>query len=61
MSLSNEVWKLWRDAPEFSQRFSGTFSDGGNTITGAWETSSDGSNWELDFDLTYKKVALEGG
>jgi hypothetical protein len=56
VSLSSEVWKLWRDAPGFSQRFIGRFSDGGNTITGSWEKSSDGSNWEHDFDLTYTKV-----
>lgn len=56
MSLSEEVWKLWRESPGFSQRFTGTFSGDGNTITGFWERSSDGSNWELDFDLTYTKV-----
>jgi Protein of unknown function (DUF1579) len=56
MSLSNKVWKLWRDAPEFCQRYSSTFSTDGNTITGSWEMSTDGSNWKLDFHLTYKKV-----
>lgn len=56
MSLSDEVWKLWRDTPGFPQRFTGTLSDDGNTITGSWERSSDGTNWELDFHLTYTKV-----
>ena len=56
MSLSSEVWQLRREAPEFSQRFTGTFSDDGNTITGYWERSSDGSKWELDFNLTYRKA-----
>ena len=56
MSLGDNVWRLWRDSPDFSQRFTGTFSDDGKTITGRWEKSSDGSNWELDFDLTYVKV-----
>jgi hypothetical protein len=55
MSLSNEVWKLWRNDPEFAQRLTGTFSDDGNTITAAWEKSIDGSTWELDFDVTYRK------
>jgi hypothetical protein len=60
MSIDNGVWKLWRDSPDFSplnfsQRFTGTFSDDGNTIEGRWETSNDGSNWEHDFDLTYRK------
>jgi len=56
MSLSKEVWTLWREFPGFSQRFTGTFSDAGNTSMGFWERSSDGSKWELDFDLTYTRV-----
>lgn len=56
MSLNEGVWRLWRDFPGFSQRFTGTFSDDGQTITSYWETSTDGSNWEFDFNLTYKKV-----
>ena len=56
MSLRDNVWKLWRDSPDFSQRFTGTFSDDGKTITGRWEKSSDRSNWEHDFDLMYVKV-----
>src|SRR5262245_64736071 len=37
MSLSDGGWKIWRASPGFSQRFTGTFSDNGNTITGFWE------------------------
>jgi hypothetical protein len=36
MSLSDNVWKLWRDSPGFSQRFTETFSEDGKTITGRW-------------------------
>ncbi|HET6262705.1 MAG TPA: hypothetical protein VFG99_10785 [Chloroflexia bacterium] len=56
MSLSTEAWKLWREAPGFFQRFVGTFSDDRNTVTGYWEKSSDGSDWELDFNLTYTRI-----
>jgi len=56
MSFSENVWKLWRDFPGFSQRFIGSFSADGNTIAARWERSDDGSNWELDFKLMYKKV-----
>lgn len=61
MSFSDGVWTLLRDSPDvsplaFSQRFTGTFSDDGNTIHGRWETSPDGSSWEHDFELTYTKV-----
>jgi hypothetical protein len=57
MTLSDGVWKLWRDAPDpFPQRFTGTFSDDGKTIAGRWEKAPDGSTWETDFELTYRKV-----
>jgi hypothetical protein len=61
MTLGDGVWKLWRDSPDFSpldfsQRYTGTFSDDGRTISGAWEICHDGTTWEHDFDLTYRKV-----
>ena len=56
MTFSGGIWTLWRDFPGFSQRFQGTFSEDGRTITAYWDRSSDGSNWERDFDLTYTKV-----
>ena len=57
MTFSGGIWTLWRDFPGFSQRFNGSFSDDHNTITAYWEKSSDGSNWERDFDITYKRVS----
>ena len=57
MSFSDGTWKLWRNFPGFSQRFIGTFSDDQNVITARWEKSDDGSNWEHDFDITYKKIS----
>jgi hypothetical protein len=57
MSRRDGIWKLWRDAPGFAQRFTGTFSREGKTIRGRWEKSSDGSQWQRDFDLTYTKVS----
>jgi hypothetical protein len=56
MTFSGGIWTMWREFPGFSQRFHGTFSDDNNTITARWETSSDGSNWERDFDLKYTRV-----
>jgi hypothetical protein len=40
----------------FSQRFSGRLEDGGDTIRGRWDTSRDGSRWEHDFNLMYRRV-----
>jgi hypothetical protein len=57
MSLSDGVWKLWREAPGFSQRFTGTLRSDGKVITGRWEKSFDGSTWEHDFDLTYTQAS----
>jgi hypothetical protein len=61
MSFEDGVWKLWRDEADFSrldfsQRYTGTFSDDGKTIAGAWEICHDGKTWEHDFDLSYIKV-----
>jgi hypothetical protein len=50
------VWAYIHCGIAFVQRFSGTFSADGNTITFRLEKSSDGVHWEHDFDLTYTKV-----
>jgi hypothetical protein len=55
MSVSDDAWELRRQSPGFSQRFIGMFGDSGNTIAGRWEKCADGSNWELDFHLTYMR------
>ena len=57
MSLTGNTWKLWRDFPGFSQRFTGIISNDGSVITASWEKSTDGSTWEHDFDQRYTKVA----
>jgi hypothetical protein len=61
MTFNGGAWMLWRNSPDFSpldfsQRFIGKFSDDGQTITGAWETSMDGATYEHDFDLIYTKI-----
>lgn len=56
VTLRDNVWKWWRNAPGFSQRYEGTIVEDGNTIIGKGELSKDGSTWEKDLDLTYKRV-----
>ena len=56
MSLDDGVWKLWREAPGFWQRYTGEVSHDGTTIKGAWEGSADGREWKHDFSLTYIKL-----
>jgi hypothetical protein len=56
MSLEDDVWRIWRKAPEFFQRMTGTISADRNTITVHEELSKDGSIWEQDLDLVYKRI-----
>lgn len=46
MSLDDRVWKVWREAPGFWQRYTGVISDDGSTIKGAWEGPADGREWK---------------
>jgi hypothetical protein len=56
--LAETTWRYRRDAPapDLSQRFTGTFSDDGDTITGRGELSKDGITWEDDLALDYRRV-----
>ncbi len=55
-TLTDAEWRLERAAPDFHQRFVGVFRDDGRTIDGRWESSPDGTTWELDFPITYRRV-----
>ena len=55
-TLTDDAWRLERAAPDFHQRFIGEFRDDGRTIEGRWESSPDGTAWELDFPITYRKL-----
>lgn len=54
-SMDDQAWRLWRDAPGFSQRFTGTFDDGGETIVGSWQLSRDDIHWDDDVQITYRR------
>lgn len=56
MTLRDNTWKWWRNAPGFFQRYEGHIVDGGTTIIGKGELSKDGASWEKDLDLTYTRV-----
>jgi hypothetical protein len=63
MTFENGIWTLSRTKPDFSpldfhQRYTGEFSEDGNTIDGRWEISHDaGATWELDFGLVYRRIS----
>jgi hypothetical protein len=56
VSLEGNIWKWWRNMPEFSQRFTGTISTDERTIVGKGEMSKNGAPWEGDLNLTYTRV-----
>jgi hypothetical protein len=62
MTFADRLWTLRRDKPDFAplgfaQRFTGELSADGRTITGRWESSQDGDEWEHDFDLIYRRAS----
>ena len=56
MTLADGVWTVWRETPGFQQRYVGRFSDDLATITGGWQSSTDGTTWAPDFDLDYRRA-----
>lgn len=60
ITLDDRAWRIWRDAPGFSQRFVGTFTDGGATIVGLWELSLDDTTWADDLRITFRRAASPG-
>jgi hypothetical protein len=62
LTVDDNVWTLWREEADFSpldfrQRYTGEISDDGRSITGAWEICHDGTTWQRDFDLSYRKLS----
>ena len=61
MTFDGREWTLERHAPDFSalpfhQRWLAMLSADGDTIHGRWENSPDGKDWQLDFELAYRRV-----
>jgi hypothetical protein len=56
VSVQDNVWKWWRDAPGFSQRVVGTIAVDGRTMITRGELSRDGTRWEPDLALTYTRI-----
>jgi len=56
VAVDDASWRMWRDAPGFSQRFTGTWADGGDTIVGRTQLSRDDVQWNDDLAITYRRV-----
>ena len=55
VSVDDATWRYERLAPGFSQRFTGTFADGGNTLVGRSQLSRDDVRWDDDLAITYRR------
>ena len=56
VSADEKSWRFWRDSPGFSQRFTGTFADGGDTIVGVSRLRTTDDRWNDDLKITYRRV-----
>jgi hypothetical protein len=54
--MSGDTWRFWNDVPGFAQRYAGTFGDGDRVIRCQVETCRDGTTWDPDLELTYRRV-----
>jgi hypothetical protein len=54
-SADDASFRFQRMAPGFSQRFTGTFADGGHTIHGVSQLSRDDAHWDDDLQITYRR------
>lgn len=55
VDMDATAWRIRRNAPGFSQRFTGTFSDDGNVIAGLWEMCEDDVHWKDDLRISYHR------
>jgi len=65
MTFDGQAWTLERTKPDFTplafhQRYVGAFNDDRTAITGEWQSSADGHEWNRDFRLTYRRIAEVG-
>jgi len=57
VEFTGDTWRYWNEAPGFSQRFTGTFSDNGDRIDGGVDLCQDGVTWMHDLAITYRRVS----
>lgn len=55
VSVDDTAWRWWRDAPGFSQRFTGVISADSNTIDCRSQLCEDDVHWTDDLQVTYRR------
>jgi hypothetical protein len=53
VSLEDGVLRIWRDDPEFAQRFSATLGRDG--FEGQWQLAKTPDEWQDDLKVTYRR------
>jgi hypothetical protein len=53
ISLEDGVLRLWRDDPEFAQRFSATLRD--DAFEGLWQLARTPGEWKDDLRVSYRR------
>jgi hypothetical protein len=56
-AIDDTAWRFQRIAAGFSQRFTGTIADDGNTIDGVTQLCEDERTWRDDLKITYRRRA----
>ena len=54
-SVDDTTWQLTSGSRDFSQRFTGTFADAGDTIHGEWQLRRGDANWAKDLTIAYRR------
>ncbi len=55
MTFDGVELRIWRDDPDFSQRFSARASGDRRSLEGHWERRTSEEQWEHDFDVVYSR------
>lgn len=56
MTIDARTWTLEREGEPFAQRFVARIDEDGHAIHGQWEKAEDGTEFVVDFYLTYRRV-----
>jgi hypothetical protein len=54
ISLADGTLRVWRDDPEFAQRYSAALDD--DAFTGLWQVARTPGDWQDDLAVSYRRV-----
>ncbi len=54
ISLDDGVLRIWRDVPDFAQRFSATVAP--DVFAGTWQLARTPGDWQDDVQITYQRT-----